>query len=219
MNSMIRGIGMTSQRTRDRLVERLRNEGITNEAVLEVIRSTPRHLFVDEALASRAYEDTALPIGYNQTISQPYVVAAMTDLIIQGDPQKVLEIGTGSGYQAAVLAALVPKVYTVERIKPLAAQARQRFRQLGLRNIRASYSDGTEGLSDFAPYDAIITTAASATIPQALLDQLSSDGGRLVIPLGGRDRQVLTLVTRNDDKYEHVELDPVVFVPLLSGQA
>lgn len=219
MNSMTRGIGMTSQRTRDRLVERLRNEGITNEAVLEVIRSTPRHLFVDEALASRAYEDTALPIGYNQTISQPYVVAAMTDLVIQGNPQKVLEIGTGSGYQAAVLAALIPRVYTVERIKPLAAQARQRFRQLGLRNVRASHSDGTEGLPDFSPYDAIITTAAAAIIPQALLDQLSPDGGRLVIPLGGRERQVLTLVTRQDDQYEHTELDAVVFVPLLSGQA
>jgi protein-L-isoaspartate(D-aspartate) O-methyltransferase len=215
---MTRGIGMTSQRTRDRLVERLRNEGITNEVVLEVIRSTPRHLFVDEALASRAYEDIALPIGYNQTISQPYVVATMTDLIIQGNPQKVLEIGTGSGYQAAVLATLVPKVYTVERIKPLAAQARQRFRQLGLRNVRASHSDGTGGLPDFAPYDAIMTTAASVNIPQALLDQLSPDDGRLVIPLGGRDRQVLTLVTRQSDQYDHTEFDPVVFVPLLSGQ-
>jgi protein-L-isoaspartate(D-aspartate) O-methyltransferase len=210
---------MTSQRTRDRLVTRLRAEGISNEAVLDVIRNTPRHLFVDEALASRAYEDTALPIGYNQTISQPYVVAAMTDLIVSGHPQKVLEIGTGSGYQAAVLAALVPKVYTVERIEPLAVQARQRFRKLGLRNIRASYTDGTGGLPDFAPYDAIITTAASEVIPQALLDQLSPDGGRLVIPLGGRDRQTLTLVTRNADSYEQEDLDPVIFVPLLSGQA
>ena len=210
---------MTSQRTRDRLVTRLRAEGISNEAVLDVIRNTPRHLFVDEALASRAYEDTALPIGYNQTISQPYVVAAMTDLIVSGHPKKVLEIGTGSGYQAAVLAALVPKVYTVERIEPLAVQARQRFRKLGLRNIRASYTDGTGGLPDFAPYDAIITTAASEVIPQALLDQLSSDGGRLVIPLGGRDRQTLTLVTRNADSYEQEDLDPVIFVPLLSGQA
>ena len=210
---------MTSQRTRDRLVTRLRAEGISNEAVLDVIRNTPRHLFVDEALASRAYEDTALPIGYNQTISQPYVVAAMTDLIVSGHPQKVLEIGTGSGYQAAVLAALVPKVYTVERIEPLAVQARQRFRKLGLRNIRASYTDGTGGLPDFAPYDAIITTAASEVIPQALLDQLSPDGGRLVIPLGGRDRQTLTLVTRNADSFEQEDLDPVIFVPLLSGQA
>ena len=213
-----RGIGMTSQRTRDRLVSRLREEGISNEAVLDVIRNTPRHLFVDEALASRAYEDTALPIGYNQTISQPYVVAAMTDLVVSGKPSKVLEIGTGSGYQAAILAPLVDKVYTVERIEPLAIQARQRFRKLGLRNIRASYSDGTAGLPDFAPYDAIITTAATEKIPEALLEQLSPKGGRLVIPVGGRDRQTLTLVTRNEDSYEQERLDPVIFVPLLTGQ-
>ncbi len=213
-----RGIGMTSQRTRDRLVSRLRAEGIRNEAVLDVIRNTPRHLFVDEALASRAYEDTALPIGYNQTISQPYVVAAMTDLVVSGKPSKVLEIGTGSGYQAAILAPLVDKVYTVERIEPLAVQARQRFRKLGLRNIRASYSDGTEGLPDFAPYDAIITTAATEKIPEALLEQLSPKGGRLVIPVGGRDRQTLTLVTRNGDSYEQEQLDSVIFVPLLTGQ-
>lgn len=218
MNTLNRGIGMTSQRTRDRLVARLREEGIRNEAVLDVIRNTPRHLFVDEALASRAYEDTALPIGYNQTISQPYVVAAMTDLIISNNPKKVLEIGTGSGYQAAVLAPLVEKIYTVERIEPLAKQARQRFRKLGLRNIRASYSDGTEGLPDFAPYDAIITTAASEQIPQALLEQLSEHGGRLVIPLGGPNLQRLTLVTRRGNSYEQESLDPVVFVPLLSGQ-
>ena len=213
-----RGIGMTSQRTRDRLVSRLREEGISNEAVLDVIRNTPRHLFVDEALASRAYEDTALPIGYNQTISQPYVVAAMTDLVVSGKPSKVLEIGTGSGYQAAILAPLVDKVYTVERSEPLAIQARQRFRKLGLRNIRASYSDGTAGLPDFAPYDAIITTAATEKIPEALLEQLSPKGGRLVIPVGGRDRQTLTLVTRNEDSYEQERLDPVIFVPLLTGQ-
>ncbi len=209
---------MTSQRTRDRLVSRLRAEGIRNEAVLDVIRNTPRHLFVDEALASRAYEDTALPIGYNQTISQPYVVAAMTNLVVSGKPSKVLEIGTGSGYQAAILAPLVDKVYTVERIEPLAVQARQRFRKLGLRNIRASYSDGTEGLPDFAPYDAIITTAATEKIPEALLEQLSPKGGRLVIPVGGRDRQTLTLVTRNGDSYEQEQLDSVIFVPLLTGQ-
>ncbi len=209
---------MTSQRTRDRLVSRLREEGICNEAVLDVIRNTPRHLFVDEALASRAYEDTALPIGYNQTISQPYVVAAMTDLVISGNPSKVLEIGTGSGYQAAILAPLVDKVYTVERIEPLARQARHRFRKLGLRNIRASYTDGTGGLPDFAPYDAIITTAATEKIPEALLEQLSPEGGRLVIPVGGRDHQTLTLVTRNGDTYEEEQLDPVIFVPLLTGQ-
>jgi len=218
MNTLNRGIGMTSQRTRDRLVERLRAEGIRNEAVLDVIRNTPRHLFVDEALASRAYEDTALPIGYNQTISQPYVVAVMTDLIISNHPKKVLEIGTGSGYQAAILAPLVEKVYTVERIAPLATQARQRFRKLGLRNVRASYSDGTQGLPDFAPYDAIITTAASEQIPQALLEQLSERGGRLVIPLGGSNLQKLTLVTRRGNRYEQESLDPVIFVPLLSGQ-
>jgi len=219
MNASTRGIGMTSQRTRDRLVERLRAGGIRNEAVLEVIRSTPRHLFVDEALASRAYEDTALPIGHNQTISQPYIVAAMTDLIVSTSPQKVLEIGTGSGYQTAVLAALVPKIYTVERIEPLARQARQRFRMLGLRNVRASYSDGTEGLPDFAPYDAIITTAAAEVIPQALLQQLSRSGGRLVIPVGGRARQSLMLITRRGDSFQQETLDPVIFVPLLSGQA
>ena len=218
MIAFTRGIGMTSQRTRDRLVTRLREEGISNEAVLDVIRNTPRHLFVDEALASRAYEDTALPIGYNQTISQPYIVAVMTDLVVRGKPQKVLEIGTGSGYQAAILSPLVPKIYTVERIKPLAAQARQRFRQLGLRNIRASYSDGTEGLPDFAPYDAIITTAATEAIPEALMEQLSPKGGRLIIPVGGRDRQTLTLVTRDGDSYEQEALDPVIFVPLLTGQ-
>ena len=219
MIASTRGIGMTSQRTRDRLVERLRAGGIRNEAVLEVIRSTPRHLFVDEALASRAYEDTALPIGHNQTISQPYIVAAMTDLIISNNPQTVLEIGTGSGYQTAVLAALVPKIYTVERIEPLARQARQRFRRLCLRNVRASHSDGTEGLSDFAPYDAIITTAAAEVIPQALLVQLSPSGGRLVIPVGSRARQSLMLVTRRGDSFQQETLDPVIFVPLLSGQA
>ena len=213
-----RGIGMTSQRTRDRLVMRLREKGIDNEKVLDVIGNTPRHLFVDEALASRAYEDTALPIGYNQTISQPYIVAVMTDLVTRNHPRKVLEIGTGSGYQAAVLAPLVEKVYTVERIEPLATQARQRFRKLGIRNVRASYSDGTEGLPEFAPYDVIITTAAAESIPEALLEQLSPEGGRVIIPLGGRAYQTLTVVTRNGDVFEREDLDPVVFVPLLTGQ-
>jgi protein-L-isoaspartate(D-aspartate) O-methyltransferase len=217
LNTLVNGIGMTSQRTRDRLVTRLREEGIRNPDVLDVIRKTPRHLFVDEALSSRAYEDTALPIGYNQTISQPYVVAAMTDLVIANKPQKVLEVGTGSGYQAAVLAALVPKVYTVERIKPLAVLARQRFRQMGLRNIRASHSDGTIGLPEFASYDAIIVTAASETVPEALLEQLA-DNGRLVIPVGGRDSQTLSLIIRHGDEFERQDLDPVVFVPLLSGE-
>jgi protein-L-isoaspartate(D-aspartate) O-methyltransferase len=216
VNSSAHGIGMTSQRTRDRLVARLREAGIRCDEVLEVMRSIPRHLFVDEALASRAYEDTALPIGYNQTISQPMVVAAMTELVIAGQPQRVLEVGTGSGYQAAVLARLVPKVYTVERIEPLVKLARQRFRQLGLRNVRAAHSDGTIGLADFAPYDAIIVTAATDDIPSALVDQLATHG-RLVIPLGGRDSQRLTLVTRSAAGVEREALDPVVFVPLLDG--
>ena len=217
VNSLTQGIGMTSQRTRDRLVERLRDGGIRSAAVLEVIRKTPRHLFVDEALASRAYEDTALPIGYNQTISQPFVVAAMTELIIATQPGRVLEVGTGSGYQAAVLAQLVPKVYTVERIEPLVKLARQRFRQLGLSNVRAAHSDGTVGLPDFAPYDAIIVTAASEIIPEALLEQLAPDGGRMVIPVGEREAQMLTLITRSEAGIERVSLDPVVFVPLLGG--
>jgi len=219
VSSLTRGIGMTSQRTRDRLVARLWEEGIRNKEVLEVIRNTPRHLFVDEALASRAYEDMALPIGYNQTISQPFVVAVMTDLIIRNRPRKVLEIGTGSGYQAAVLASLVEKVYTVERIEPLAIQARQRFRKLGLRNIRASHSDGTEGLPEFTPYDAILVTAASNEVPQGLLEQLSADGGRLVLPLGGPGYQTLTLVIRQEDEIEQLDLEPVSFVPLLHGRS
>ncbi len=211
-------IGITLQRTRDRLVKRLRRKGIRNERILEVIANTPRHLFVDEALANRAYEDTALPIGYAQTISQPFVVALMTDLVLQNNPKKVLELGTGSGYQAAVLAPLVEEVYTVERIEPLATRARQRFRKLGIRNVRAGCADGTEGLPDFAPYDAIIATAAAETIPEALLEQLSPEGGRLIIPLGGRMHQNLTVITRNGDEYAREDLDPVVFVPLLTGQ-
>ena len=216
MHNGNRGIGMTSQRTRDRLVERLREEGIQNHAVLEVIRATPRHLFVDEALSSRAYEDTALPIGHGQTISQPYIVARMTELVIAKRPQKVLEVGTGSGYQAAVLAQLVPKVYTTERIEALATQARQRFRQLGLRNVRATRSDGTMGLPDFAPYDAIIVTAGGESVPEPLLQQLAP-GGRLVMPVGGRDYQVLTLVERTEEGFVRETLEPVVFVPLIGG--
>lgn len=213
-----RSIGITLQRMRDRLVKRLRRKGIRNEKILEVIANTPRHLFVDEALASRAYEDTALPIGYAQTISQPFIVALMTDLVLQNNPKKVLELGTGSGYQAAVLAPLVEEVYTVERIEPLATQARHRFRKLGICNVRASCADGTGGLPDFAPYDAIIATAAAETIPEALLEQLSPEGGRLIIPLGGRMHQNLTVTTRNGDEYARDDLEPVVFVPLLTGQ-
>ena len=216
MKAFNQGIGMTSQRTRDRLVERLRSEGIADNRVLDAIASTPRHVFVDEALASRAYEDTALPIGYGQTISQPYIVARMTELLLQVAPQTVLEIGTGSGYQAAILSRLVDKVYSTERIEPLATLARQRFRQLAYRNIRVQHSDGTWGWPQFAPFDAIIVTAGGMEIPQPLLEQLKV-GGRLVMPLGDRTRQVLVAVTRTATVYERVDLEPVVFVPLVGG--
>jgi protein-L-isoaspartate(D-aspartate) O-methyltransferase len=210
------GIGMTSQRTRDRLVQRLRSEGIVNAAVLEAIRATPRHLFVDEALASRAYEDTALPIGSGQTISQPYIVARMTELLLEVEPRKVLEVGTGSGYQAAILSSLVDKVYSTERIDTLASQARQRFRKLGYRNVRVQHSDGTWGWPQFEPFDAIIVTAGGEEIPKSLLEQLAV-GGRLVMPLGGRTQQTLVSVTRTPTVYERVDLDPVIFVPLVGG--
>lgn len=210
------GIGMTSQRTRDRLVQRLRSEGIKNPAVLESIGTTPRHLFVDEALASRAYEDTALPIGCGQTISQPYIVARMTELLLEVEPRKVLEVGTGSGYQAAILAALVDKVYSTERIGTLASQARQRFRKLGYRNVRVQHSDGTLGWPRFGPFDAIIVTAGGGDIPKPLLEQLAV-GGRLVMPLGGRTLQTLVTVTRTPTLYEQVDLEPVVFVPLIGS--
>ncbi len=216
MNASSQGIGMTSQRTRDRLVQRLRDEGIKNNQVLEVIGATPRHMFVDEALASRAYEDTALPIGHGQTISQPYVVARMTELILEVSPRTVLEVGTGSGYQAAILSQLVDKVYSTERIEPLASQARQRFRRLGYRNIRVQHSDGSWGWPQFGPFDAIIVTAGGAEIPPALLEQLQV-GGRLVMPLGGRAQQTLVSVTRTETVFEQVDLEPVVFVPLVGG--
>lgn len=216
MKSVHRGIGMTSQRTRDRLVQRLVSEGIRDQAVLEVIRNMPRHLFVDEALASRAYEDTALPIGHGQTISQPYIVARMTELVLETSPAKVLEIGTGSGYQAAVLAQRVAKVFTTERIEALAAQARQRFRALGYRNIRVRHSDGSWGWPEHKPYDAIIVTAGAARIPEPLLDQLAP-GGRLVMPVGARGSQVLACVTHTGKAFERVDLEPVAFVPLVGG--
>lgn len=217
MRSHIRGIGMTSQRTRDRLVERLREKGIRSAAVLEVMRRTPRHLFVDEALSSRAYEDTALPIGFNQTISQPYIVARMTEVLLAGGiPEKVLEVGTGSGYQAAVLAQLVPRLYTVERIDALVRSARQRFRTLELRNVQLKQSDGSWGWPQQAPFDAILVTAAPAEIPRPLLEQLA-DGGRLVIPVGGASGQTLAVVTRRGNVYEREDLEPVSFVPLVGG--
>ncbi len=216
-NKQHRGIGMTSQRTRDRLIGRLQEGGITNKSVLEVIRNTPRHIFVDEALASRAYDDTALPIGHGQTISQPFVVALMTQALLRdGVPQRVLEIGTGSGYQAAVLAQLVKEVFTVERIEALITTARRRFQDLRLRNIRIKYSDGTLGWPDHAPYDAIVATAAPEGVPIALLEQLAI-GGRLVIPVGGSGAQSLLLITRTESGYSDELLDKVSFVPMRAG--
>ena len=212
------GIGMTSQRTRDRLITRLEEKGIKNVRVLEAMRMTPRHLFVDEALASRAYEDTALPIGHKQTISQPYVVARMTEAILKdGIPEKVLEIGTGSGYQAAILAAIVKEVYTVERIEPLYQQARRRAMQMGLRNIKFKLSDGSWGWESYAPYDAIVVTAAPKEIPQALIDQLDVNG-RLVIPVGKTSEvQDLLLLHKTSEGLQQERLDLVSFVPLIQG--
>jgi len=218
VKSDLRGIGMTSQRTRDRLVQRLRLGGISNPAVLEIIRNTPRHIFVDEALASRAYEDTALPIGHGQTISQPYIVARMTEVLLAGRaPDKVLEIGTGCGYQTAVLARLVGTVYSVERIEPLLRQARQRLYALRQYNVRLKHSDGTWGWEEFAPYQGILVTAAPMGIPDALCRQLAP-GGRLVIPVGSPGAQRLMLVTRDADQLHHEVLDPVSFVPLVGGR-
>jgi protein-L-isoaspartate(D-aspartate) O-methyltransferase len=212
-----RGLGMTSQRARDRLVERLAAEGIRDRRVLDVMRQLPRHLFIDEALASRAYEDTALPIGQGQTISQPWVVARMTEALIEhGLPKRVLEVGTGSGYQCAVLAQLVEKVYTVERIEELLRNARRRFRKLGIANVRSKHADGRLGWPEEAPFDAIILTAAGAEIDNALIDQLAPHGC-LVAPVGPAGRQVLVRVRDVDGEWVRESLGAVSFVPLLGG--
>ncbi|MCH8334949.1 MAG: protein-L-isoaspartate(D-aspartate) O-methyltransferase [Proteobacteria bacterium] len=214
----IQGIGMTSARTRDRLVDRLKKHGIRSSAVLEQIRNVPRHLFVDEALASRSYEDTALPIGHSQTISQPYVVAKMTEALLAdfaGD--KVLEIGTGCGYQTAVLAPLVKEIYTVERIPELLRKAKQRLRQLDIYNVRFRLGDGWEGWPKYAPYDGIIVAAAATELPQKLLEQIAP-GGRLIMPVGPSGAQELTMVRRRDDHFEQVSLGGVSFVPLVKGK-
>lgn len=219
MNARSRqGIGMTSQRTRDRLVAQLRSLGINDSRVLEVIRKTPRHLFVDEALASRAYENTALPIGYRQTISQPFVVARMTEaLLADGVPRRVLEVGTGSGYQAAVLAQLVPELYSVERIAALYTRAARLLRELGLHNVRLRHSDGTSGWPQSGPYDAILVTAAAAAVPESLLEQLAV-GGRMVAPVGSESgTQQLTYIVRREACWEQMTLGPASFVPLLQG--
>lgn len=219
MNSIQQqGIGMTSQRTRDRLIERLRSEGITNDSILEVMRTTPRHLFIDEALASRAYEDTALPIGHGQTISQPLIVARMTEILLAGPPLKrVLEVGTGCGYQTAVLAQLIEHLYTVERIAPLQEQAKERLNKLQLRNIVFRITDGHWGWNDYAPYDGILVTAAPEELPEELLSQLV-DGGRLVIPIGPAGKQRLFMIQREGDDFHHEALDWVSFVPLVKGR-
>ena len=215
----IHGVGMTSQRTRERLVQRLRDGGIGNSRVIEAMRSTPRHLFVEEALSHRAYEDTALPIGYGQTISQPYIVARMTQALLSRGPRhRVLEVGTGSGYQAAVLAQLVDQVYTVERIRPLLSRAQRLFRQLRLRNILSAHQDGAVGWREHAPYDAILTTAAPEVVPEELLQQLAPDG-ILVIPVGLSGDQELRVITRQGDSFQYDEevIERVRFVPMVSG--
>lgn len=214
-----RGLGMTSQRARDRLVARLAAGGIRDRRVLEVIGRVPRHLFIDEALASRAYEDTALPIGQGQTISQPWVVARMTEALIEQHlPRRVLEVGTGSGYQAAVLAELVEQVYTVERIEELLRGARRRFRKLGLGNIRSRHDDGRLGWPEETPFDAILLAAAGAVLEPALLAQLAP-GGCLVAPVGPPGRQALLRVRAGADGWQQEILADVSFVPLLGGRA
>ncbi len=210
---------MTSARTRERLVARLREQGITDNEVLERIRSVPRHMFVDEALGSRAYEDTALPIGHSQTISQPYIVARMTQSLLEaGKPRKVLEVGTGCGYQTAVLAPLVATLYSIERIAALQVKARQILRDLRIANVYMKHGDGFEGWAAYAPFDGIIVAAAAYAVPPALLEQLA-DGGRLVIPVGNDREQQLLRITRRGDRYEREVLGPVIFVPLLQGLA
>lgn len=213
----LQGIGMTSQRTRDRLVTRLREQGINNNDVLEVMANTPRHLFVDEALSHRAYEDTALPIGFGQTISQPYIVAKMTELLLRNGPlDSVLEIGTGCGYQTTVLSQLVGRVYSVERIAPLQDKAKQRAQLLRLNNVKFQLADGNWGWKEEGPFDAILSAAAPDHIPVELAEQLKV-GGRLILPVGDDTKQDLVLVTREEEGFKKQILEPVMFVPMLSG--
>ena len=217
----IQGIGMTSARTRERLVRRLAKHGISNHVILDRIRTVPRHLFVDEALQSRAYEDSALPIGQGQTISQPYVVALMTQALLDDGGEirplgQVLEVGTGCGYQTAVLSTLVGQIYTIERIRGLMQSARTRLGELGLTNIRYRHGDGMRGWPGQAPFDGILVAAAPAGVPDQLLDQLAV-GGRLIIPVGPPGRQELIRITRTPDGLERENLCAVSFVPLLEG--
>jgi protein-L-isoaspartate(D-aspartate) O-methyltransferase len=213
----LRGVGMTSDRTRERMVQRIREHGVVDERVLEAMRNVPRHVFVDEALASRAYDDDALPIGFGQTISQPLTVARMTQALLQDGPvTKILEVGSGCGYQAAILAALVEQVYSVERIGALIRLARGHFMALGIRNVRLRHGDGYQGWEDYAPFDAIIVTAAAPEVPVKLLEQLAL-GGRLLIPLGTAGKQKLCLVRRTASGYTQDLSDDVNFVPLRTG--
>ena len=219
MNSSLQGIGMTSLRTRERMIKRLSEQGIHNKKILEIMRDTPRHIFMDEALASRAYEDTALPIGYNQTISQPYIVAKMTELLLgsSGHLGKVLEIGTGCGYQTAILAQLVDRVYSIERILPLQRKAKGHIWDLRLKNISFLYGDGNLGWPDYAPFDGILASAAPSEIPPQLLEQLAI-GGVMVIPIGESGQQILQRVMRTASGYEIEKREAVTFVPFLSGK-
>ena len=216
MSDRLSGIGMTSQRTRMRMIERLREQGITDEAVLNAINEIPRHIFVEEALAHRAYEDIPLPIGFGQTISQPYIVARMTEALTAGKRlKKVLEIGTGCGYQTAILARLAGEVYTIERLLPLLTKARKNLRELRITNVRTRHADGYAGIPEAAPFDGIMVTAAAAHLPEALKEQLAV-GGRLVIPLGTQ-QQTLFLIERGEGGFSQSELDAVRFVPMLPG--
>jgi len=215
----LNGIGMTSQRTRERLIGRLMEQGIKNHRVMDVMRTTARHIFLDEALSHRAYEDVALPIGYGQTISQPYIVARMTEALVNtGEVNRVLEIGTGCGYQTAVMAHLSKEVYSVERIRPLLERARKNLKVLDIRNVELKHADGSLGWPEKGKFDAIITTAAPQQVPNGLLEQLA-EGGRLIIPVGGEAGQELRLITRRGDEYTIEVLCKVRFVPLLAGKS
>ena len=210
------GIGMTSRRTRERLIQRLMDQGIARFEVLEAIRTVPRHLFVDEALAHRSYEDTALPIGYGQTLSQPYVVAKMSELALaQGRPKKVLELGSGSGYQTAILASLVDEICAIERIKPLLERARKQLRALRVRNVRLRHGDGLDGWASEAPFDLILGAAAPERLPTQLLEQLAP-GGRLILPVGGEQQQLM-MVTATPEGYVEEVIEEVNFVPMVRG--
>ena len=213
-----RGIGMTSERTRERLIDRLKKQGIKSRIVLDLIKKVPRHIFVDEALSSRAYEDTALPIGHGQTISQPYIVARMTEVLLNHvNGNKILEIGTGCGYQTAVLSPLFKKIYSVERINPLLVKTKKRLRSLGIYNVNYRHDDGWNGWEKYGPYDGIIVAAAAPRVPEKLLHQLEI-GGTLIMPFGEKEKQELVIVYRDGDNFDYKRLGAVSFVPLVKGK-